>query len=576
VVNGSPRHATDFAAESRPPLNLPALYACLYVREFPAQAMLRLRPNLKNTPVAVLEGTPPRQTVCSRNLHAATLGIDTGLTRAELDVFPGITHLLRSVSEEAICRDSLLQCAGRFSPRVECLTADPRHENKPDKMSGTISSVSDAMSDRFSFTAILDIAGTEKLFGAPPQLAKKLHAAIRHLSIHACVVVSTNIDAALCLARSLDHNSDGPSSPLAGWSTAVIPNDEESTALAPLPISVLPFTPDQAETLNRWGIFTLGALAALPEKELVARLGQSGRRLRQLARGEAPHLLVPADPPLLLEERTELDAPIEILDSLLFVLGVLLDHLIARATAQILALASVTVALTLEGGSIHTRTVRPALPGNDRSLWLRLLHLDLQAHPPSALILAVTLTADPGSTSKVQQGLFTPQLPEPDRLDVTLARIRSIIGQGSNQLRVGRAVLEDNHRPDAFHMEPFSVSESRHTTETRVTTTSVPAIAAVQTLAARRRFRPPEPIAVTLRDRHPVAFVFRNQRYTVERAWGPWFFSGNWWGIECWSMEKWDLVARSEINGAILSCAIARNPLRPSTLSDWRIEELYD
>ncbi len=54
-----------------------------------------------------------------------------------------------------------------------------------------------------------------------------------------------------------------------------------------------------------------------------------------------------------------------------------------------LALASVTITLTLEGGATHTRTVRPALPTNDKQLWLKLLHLDLEAHPPQAAILAV-------------------------------------------------------------------------------------------------------------------------------------------------------------------------------------------
>jgi protein ImuB len=418
------------------------------------------------------------------------------------------------------------------------------------------------------FCCILDIAGTEKLFGPPEKLAKKLLHNVRTLGLRACVVVSTNIDAALCLARSLGPRTavQTTSSPLSGWSTAIIPTDEEAKALAPLPLAVLNLTPEHAETLARWGIATLGALAALPEKELIARLGQEGRRLRQLARGQAPHLLVPAEPAFTLEERIELDSPVELLDSLLFALGVLLDHLIARASAQILALASVTVTLTLEGGSTHTRThprtVRPALPSNDRRLWLRLLHLDLQAHPPSAAILSVTLTADPGSTSKVQLGLFSPQLPEPARLDVTLARIRAIVGEQC----VGRAVLEDTHRPDSFRMEPFTIP----------TTSAATPTPQAQARSAQRRLRPPEPITVTLHQHRPTSFVFRNKRYTVERAWGPWFFSGNWWGIECWSMEKWDLAARCLDDSTTICCAIARNPMCPATMPEWRIEELYD
>ncbi|HUB19212.1 MAG TPA: DNA polymerase Y family protein [Acidobacteriaceae bacterium] len=527
---------------------IPALYACLYVREFPAQSMLRLRPQLKNTPVVILEGTPPRQTVCSLNARATALGMEPGLTRAELDVFPGVTLLPRALSEESSARAALLQAAGRFSPRIECLTPN----GSPEKMSDRPSIASDT-----HFSCVLDIAGTEKLLGPPEILAQNLLAVVRALGIDASVVVSANIDAALCLARSMPVR------------IAIIPPGEEAKTLAPLPLSVLPLTPDHAETFARWGIFTLGAIAALPEKELIARLGQQGRRLRQLARGQAPHLLVPTDPPLLLEERIELDSPVELLDSLLFVLGVLLDHLIARASTHILALASVTVTLALDGGCTHTCTVRPALPGNDRRLWLRLLHLDLQAHPPSAAILAITVTADPGSTSKIQLGLFTPQLPEPNRLDITLARIRSLVGDN----RVGRAVLEDTHRPDTFRMEPFTLPA----TQTATSTLPVPQIQIQnQAHAARRRLRPPEPITVTLQQRRPASFIFRNQRYIVERAWGPWFFSGNWWGIECWSIEKWDLVARSDRDGAILSCAIARNPLRPAALSDWRLEELYD
>jgi protein ImuB len=488
--------------------------------------MVRLRPELRERPVAILEGEAPRQWVCSKNARAHVLGVEAGMTRAEMEVFPTVALLPRARAEEAGARAALLQAAGRFSPRVE------------------------DRSEEGCFCGVLDIAGTEKLFGSPEMLAKKLLQSISTLGLRAAVVVSRNLQAATCLARSLPVR------------VAVIPTGQEAALLAPLPLTVLPLMPEHAETLARWGIAKLGDLAALPEKELIARLGQEGRRLRQLARGEAPHLLVPTEPVLALEERMELEAPVELLDSLLFVLGVLLDHLIARAASNLLALASVTVRLSLDGGGQHTRTVRPALPGNDRRLWLRLLHLDLQGHPPAASIVSVKLSAEPGSTSKTQMGLFTPELPEPDRLDVTLARLRAVVGDG----RVGRAVLEDTHQPEAFRMEPFVIPEKA----------AVVPVPQAQARSAGRRLRPPEAVTVVLRDRKPASFVFRGKRYGVERAWGPWFFSGNWWGVECWSMEKWDVVARSEADGATICCALARNPLRPAAMGDWRIEELYD
>ncbi len=63
--------------------------------------------------------------------------------------------------------------------------------------------------------------------------------------------------------------------------------------LSELPLSVLELSPEHAELFAHWGIRTLGQLAELPEVGLITRLGQQGKRLRQLARGECPHLFAP-------------------------------------------------------------------------------------------------------------------------------------------------------------------------------------------------------------------------------------------------------------------------------------------
>ena len=166
-----------------------------------------------------------------------------------------------------------------------------------------------------------------------------------------------------------------------------------------------------------------------------------------------PHLFQPVEPAFTLEEQMELDSPVELLDSLLFVVGVMLDQLILRAKARILALASVTITLASRWRRIAYANC-PARAANQRQT-----ALDQAAAPRSrststaSSILALTLAAEPGSTSKVQLGLFSPQLPEPARLDVTLARIRAIVGEDC----VGRAVLEDTHAPEGFRMEPFTV-----------------------------------------------------------------------------------------------------------------------
>jgi len=483
------------------------LYACLYAREFPAQALLRLRPELRERPFVVIEGDPPLQVVCSLNSKARRMGVTSGMTKVELDVFPSVVVLTRSLKEETATKVALLECAGAFSPRTE------------------------DRSDHHSFVCVIDIAGTEKLLGPPRILTQNLLQRVKALGISASATVGNNFFATDCLARGAPQSH-----------VAIIPPGHESAALASLPLSVLDLSDEDAETFASWGIHTLGMLAVLPERELIARMGQEGKRLRQLALGERHHLFVPIEPEFRLKEQMELESPVELHDSLLFVVGVMLQQLITRATARVLALGTVTITLFLEGDSSHTRTVRPALPSNDKQLWIKLLHLDLEAHPPSAPILSLALTAEPGSTSKVQLGLFSPQLPEPDRLDVTLARIRAIVGDEC----VGSPVLKDTHQQDAFRMEPFTVSSTASTNDTTRATSAV------------RQLRPAESVSVTLCNQQPTGFSFRHKRYDVEHAYGPWAAGGEWWNPMLWELEHWDLIARSK-DGSLLCCCLVRD-----------------
>jgi protein ImuB len=526
-------------------MNLRELYACVYAKEFPAQAMLRLRPELRERAVVVIhpsnqrlpgtpgmEGEPPLQTVCSVNARARRMGIERGMTRVEVETFAGVAVLVRAAAEEGAARAALLECAGGFSPRVE-------------ERSGS-----------GEFLCVVDIAGTEKLFGAAEVLAQSLLRRVRGLGVVACVSVSGNFEAAVCNARGRPTH------------TGVIPQGVEGIALAPLPVGVLRLSEGHAETFAQWGIRTLGELAELPEKELVSRLGQEGRRLRQLARGEMPHLFVPVEVPFRLEERMELDAPVELLESLLFVVGVMLEQLILRATARVLALASVKVTLVLEGGGTHVRPVRPALPSNDRAMWLKLIHLDMEAHAPGAAVLGIRLTAEPGTTSKVQMGLFSPQLPEPMRLDVTLARIKAIVGEEC----VGRAVLEDTHRVDGFRMEGFELPSAGSVAGSGFAPTLAKRQVGVEKPgAAARQLRPPERVAVVLRGQRPAELVFRERGYEEERAYGPWVTSGDWWNPTLWGLEQWDLIARAR-DGGLLCCCLVRDV----TQQVWQMVALYD
>ena len=300
------------------------LYACAYAAEFPAQALLRLRKELESEPVAVLEGRAPQETVCSLNRLAHLRGVSLGMTRLEAESIPGLRILLRSMETEAAARAVFLECAAHFSPRIE------------------------AASEGTACAFVLDIAGTERLFGPPEALAQRLRARLASAGFRASVAVSANFHAARLKAAGRRGDRG----------IAVIPQKQEAGFLAKLPISLLSLNEEHAEIFAIWGIRTLGELAALPETDLVARLGSQAAAWRALARGALPHTFQPIEAEFSLTEFCGFDTPVEQMDSLLFIGARMIDCLVERAATRALSLASLAVQMELESGQIGRASCR--------------------------------------------------------------------------------------------------------------------------------------------------------------------------------------------------------------------------
>ncbi len=561
----SPRPApTWFVGSARS-----SLFACVYVPEFPAQALLRLRPPLHRKPVAVLRGAPPQEQVCAGNARARRDGLRNGMTRVEAESLDGITVLPRSEREEDAARRALMGSVRHFTPMAEFLSADT------------------------SAMCVLDIAGMARLYSDPHSLATALRAALLGRGLHASIAVSANFHTACSLAQGKPGI------------TVAAPGDE-AKALAPLMLGVLRLTEEESQTLALWGIRTLGALAALPGRELIARMGQRGNHLRELARGEHPHLFAPTPLPREFREQFSFDAPVRQLEAILFVVSPMLDQLLAQAGTCALSLAAVTVTFTLDGAALDSeedgraetiadtamrgrdvrerfgaghrthsesaaetaaetaanrqsataptlieqdaadssrrhprvfqRTIRPTLPTGSKHLLLKLLQLDLAAHPPLSAVLAITLEAEAAQTGAVQGGLFAPPLPEPSRLDVTLARLQALVGEG----RVGSPVPRDTHMPDSFTMQAFRIEA----------TPVLRSITGGKSVPALRLLRPPEPVHVAIEGVQPVSFRFRGELFRVHKACGPWRLNGAWWSGEAWGYECWDVAAERSHNRA--------------------------
>jgi protein ImuB len=368
-------------------------------------------------------------------------------------------------------------------------------------------------------TVTLDASGLDRLFGFPQDIAAAMAHRAAEMGVRANVAMASNPDAAICAARGF-----------AGVS--IVPHGDEAKFLGELPLALLGPSPALLETLERWGIRRFRELAALPLLGIAERLGPQGLRLRELARGEAERTLMPLQEPLRFEEEIELEYPVELLEPLAFLLARLFNGLTTRLATRALATDELRLRFKLENRVEYRRTLRLPTPSLDGKAFLKLAQLDLAAHPPPAPVIHVRVEMNPVRPRAAQSGLFVPAAPEPVKLELTLARIRAIVGEG----RVGSPELMDTHRPDAFRMVAASDALARLPSERKS------ADKGVRPTLAFRIFRPPRAARVALDSGQPGFVAAQGIRgKVVERA-GPWRTSGDWWTRDPWSRDEWDIA----------------------------------
>jgi len=398
-------------------------------------------------------------------------------------------------------------------------------------------------------TVTCDVDGLDRLFGAAQELASAMARRATEAGVEASIALAANPDAAICAARGFRGVS-------------LIPQGDEAKFLGPLPLALLEPSPELQETLSRWGIRRFQDLAALPPLGIAERLGPEGLHLRELARGEAERKLVPLEAPPRFEEELELEYPVELLDPLEFLLARLLNGLITRLATRGLATNELRLTLHLETHATHERTLRLPAPSLDGKSFLKLLRLDLAAHLPVAPIVKIRLGMNPVKPQSAQGGLFVPAAPEPVKLELTLARIQAIVGEG----RAGCPELLDTHRPDAFRIQKpgtdttvpkrdfcaartvVSVPVTRNVGQALSPVNlhpraakAAPCDSGVSPLVLRV-FRPPRLARVTLVSGQPGFLAAEGIRGRILERAGPWRTSGDWWTADPWSRDEWDIA----------------------------------
>ncbi len=576
------------------------MFACIYVPDFPVEAIVRAEPLLREQAVAVLEGKPPLARVVAVNEKARSIGMELGMTKLQAAVFaesvqpitttnrkrhfngPPPHHSTlatlrqRSPVQEGTARLALLDVAHAFSPRVEDTAVD---------------------------TLVLDLSGLERLHGTVRKMGSDLAERITAVDMEANIAIAANPDAAMHAARGFNG-------------ITIIPPGKESQRLGVLPVQILldafaisshelnersrarereKLREQMLDTLEQWGVRDLRTLGTLPEHALASRLGDAGVKLRRLALGEGMRALALCEPSQQFEEAMELECAIETIESLSFILNRLLDQLCVRLETRALAVQELRLRLQLErrvadeetttigelagiGTSLDCHNV--ALSGmferhlrlpvsmRDAKVFLKLLQLDLAANPPGAPVSKIWVTAEPAPPRSAQRGLFLPITPEAEKLEITLGRIKAVIGEH----RAGIARLLDSHGPEGFRLDRFVVAAPQKSSPTMSEGANLPAL-------AMRMIRPPCRLQVHLEDGRPLSLSAEAKQSSKPQGkvlWsaGPWRSSGNWWTENAkpndsnvvqagpWDREEWDIAllspGTSATNGEASEVALYR------------------
>jgi protein ImuB len=427
---------------------------------------------------------------------------------------------------------------------------------------------------------VLDLDGLTRLFGDAKSIADEVRrtAADRGLRIRIAIagtrtaarllvrdragitiVDAGNEDAALARLRIelLEIFADSQTDPplRARTSNPESPSNPESRI--PNPVTL---------TLRRWGLRTLGDLAALPADEVAARLGQPGVAWQRLARGEDAAPLVPSVPEERFEQALDLEWPIDGLEPLSFVLARLMEPLAAHLERRDRGAAVLHVRLHLvkrDGVTreVHERSLQLPAPMRDARTLRTLALLDLESHPPSAAIDRVVIAVDPTPGRVVQFSLLTRSLPSPEQLSTLMARLTALMGEG----RCGSAITVDSWEPGVFEMKPFlgSIANSRRipNPEPRIPRLAI------------RRFRFPIPARVRVDLGIPVRMTSDRRGISggkVETYAGPWRTSGGWWVEDTkkyWERDEWDVT---------LSDGATYRVFRERDTDAWFIEGVVD
>jgi protein ImuB len=513
--------------------------ACLSIPDLPLQAVLRAEPELAGRALVVTTGPGPRAEILSASREAVLGGVQLGqsLTQARA-VRPELEVRIASPVLERAARAAMLDVALSLSPRAETVA----------RSSGLFAAEG---------AVFVDATGIAALHESESRFASVLHARAERAGLRGFVALASSRGIARLATRQLAMSARFARHANEIATTLVLSPRKELAFLAPLPIDLLDPDDETAESLSRFGLQTIHDLLGLSRRDLAARVGEAILALVARARGEEiePPLALPRT--LELEEGIDLEWPLENLEPLAFVLRGLVSRLTERLSLRALGCGELRVTLRLESGGRDDRRVALASPTGDPHVLLRLIRQALESRPPSAAVDGLVLVCEGVVLRREQLDLFRPRGPDPNQLDQTLAALGAICGPA----RVGSPAVVDDHRPDAFALQPFSGRGIPNTTRNPSARSAAPRL-------TLRSIRPPARAEVRIEGGRPVFLRSAVSQGEIVEVAGPWRTTGQWWSeTGHFAVDHYDVQMS---DGCVLRLCFDWRQ------NGWQVDGLYD
>lgn len=220
----------------------------------------------------------------------------------------------------------------------------------------------------------------------------------------------------------------------------VVPEGSSGGFLSDLGVEVLDDT-DLVSLLRRLGIDTLGALAALPARDVLTRFGSYGAKVHSLARGADPVRPDERVPPPDLDVEIAFEPPLASVEAVGFSVRATAERLVSRLGE--LGLVATAVSVEVEGDDVRRTMLSSRLWMHTR--WFTAadlvdrVHWQLQATPggatvgaPVGLVRFIPETVEPGAAHA--EGLWGGGTDE--RVDRGVARVQAMLGYDAVRLPV--------------------------------------------------------------------------------------------------------------------------------------------